>query len=226
MHYQGGKHVEGPHFARFLTGLQEDRPYWEPFCGSCGVMRHMKGERFGSDFLPDIVMMWQAMQNGWVPPSVMPREEWLELKHAEQPSALRAFAGFGCSFRGCFFGGYAKNAKSAITSSKSAIRKAADLTDVTFFCADYKKVNVQDDTLIYCDPPYEGTSGYKGTASSNFSHEVFWRWVRRQSSQHIVIVSSFEGPADFDVVFEYETLTTLSGTPIPVTERLFRYKGK
>lgn len=79
--------------------------------------------------------------------------------------------------------------------------------------------------LIYCDPPYASTTGYKGTGK--FNHEQFWQWVREMSKENHVYVSEYVAPDDFKVVWQTQTTTdmrTKNGSS-PRVEKLFKYKG-
>ncbi len=78
--------------------------------------------------------------------------------------------------------------------------------------------------MIYCDPPYEGTTKYKDA----FDHSKFWQWCRDKSNEgHIVFVSEYNAPADFECVKVVETNTQLgngsnSGNMVKV-EKLFKF---
>ena len=71
----------------------------------------------------------------------------------------------------------------------------------------YQDVNIPDDCIIYCDPPYFGTAGYD---KNLFNHDEFWQWCRDQ--KHSVFVSEYTAPSDFIVVAEIMHRSTLSGS--------------
>jgi hypothetical protein len=49
---------------------------------------------------------------------------------------------------------------------------------------------------VYCDPPYRGTTTYKGNYP--FDHDLFWDWCRWQGKRDVLIfVSEFTGPEEF-----------------------------
>ena len=55
--------------------------------------------------------------------------------------------------------------------------------------------------MIYCDPPYNGTCKYK----DSIKHKEFFDWCRTKSKAgHIVYVSEYEAPNDFECIFEIE----------------------
>jgi DNA adenine methylase len=115
-------------------------------------------------------------------------------------SAMRGFVGFGCSFGGKFFGGYARGEcrNYALESKKSLVKNIELIKKMNFSCIGYDQVKFSDRSLVYCDPPYEGTTKY----SHDFDHEYFWQWARELSKSHIVLISEYSAPSDFTRVWE------------------------
>ena len=227
MQYLGGKSRIAKQLAAYLTSVRKPgQLYVEPFCGACWVLQEMENPRQASDICEDLILMWQAVQEGWEPPVVVTREEHAAQKHAV-PSPLRAFVGFGCSFAGKWFGGYAFCAEGrnyARVAHDSILKKAPKLAGVDFRCCDYRTVSLID-ALIYCDPPYAGRYGYD--AAGTFDSDCFWDQVRRWSTANTVLVSEEAAPDDFECVLEIErTLQVRSRQGHEKrTERLFRWKG-
>ena len=83
------------------------------------------------------------------------------------------------------------------------------------YCNDYKKWNPVG-CLIYCDPPYFGT-----TNSEGFNTEIFWAVVRQWSKKNTVFVSSYEAPDDFICVGKSEKQCSLNGKHSQRIEKLF-----
>ena len=81
----------------------------------------------------------------------------------------------------------------------------------------YNKVEILPNSVIYCDPPYRGTDGYK----NEFDHERFYDWCERQNE--LVLISEYNMPDDrFVCVWECQHRSRLSATTNnAVTERLF-----
>jgi site-specific DNA-adenine methylase len=67
------------------------------------------------------------------------------------------------------------------------LKKAPLIAGVEFSCLDYREVKIPDQTLIYCDIPYQGTTQY----GVRFDHNAFWQWADRISRSHPVIVSEY-----------------------------------
>lgn len=71
-----------------------------------------------------------------------------------------------------------------------------------------------NETIIYCDPPYKGTSRYQ----KDIRHDLFYDWV--VNNPYKVYVSSYE--FDLPIVREFEHRSLLSATTNnKVVERLF-----
>lgn len=82
-----------------------------------------------------------------------------------------------------------------------------------------------DNTVVYCDPPYIGTS-FRQYKEGRFHHERFYWWLR--NSRFLCIVSEFSMPSDFVCVFECErnVITEGKGASRKSTERLFVHESK
>lgn len=69
---------------------------------------------------------------------------------------------------------------------------------------DYKEVEIQEDSVIYCDPPYKGTNGY-GVA---FDSEAFYGWVK--SHKCPIFFSEYNCPNGFTLVSQKKAVSILS----------------
>lgn len=222
MQYLGGKSRTAELIALYLESVRLPRQVFiEPFCGACWVTCRMANPRIASDIHPDLILMWRAVLAGWQPPAEVSEELYRELKHAE-PSRLRGFVGFGCSWGGKWFGGYARGHTSALMVRNSILKIVDDLRGVRFFCKDYRTLRPSN-ALIYADPPYQGQTAY----SVKFDHGIFWSIVRKWSLSNTVIVSEYIAPNDFECVLEIPTRTELRvrGKRHPRIERLFRLRS-
>ena len=195
-----------------------------------------------SDACLPLITLLKAVQSGWEPPTTLSEEDYGWLKAINDPyDPMTAFAGFGCSFAGKWFGGYARcnRGDNYAKNSSSSLRKQFGRNyamnarngllkhkndGVVFCCADYRAL-VPQDALIYCDPPYAGTTGYN--AVGKFDWEEFWDTMRVWSlTGNTVFISEYAAPEDFVCVLEIPTNTeirTKAGRE-PRIERLFRLK--
>jgi DNA adenine methylase len=235
MQYLGGKSRLGKQIAYVINRIRRPgQPYWEPFCGSCWVTIHVhkSGPRYCSDGCFELIEMWRELQNGWIPPKVVTEEMYQAAKSGEYSPAMRAFIGFGCSFGGKWFAGYARQASGynfAKGAGRFALQKAGELQDVLFTNCGYHVAPPDKHLLIYADPPYAGTTGYSAVKFP-FSTVEFWQQVRKWAYDgHTVIVSEYAAPDDFECIVEMPTATeirTADNGRESRTERLFMHKSQ
>jgi DNA adenine methylase len=211
MKYLGGKHRLGKEISGILKHVcpKSHTNYLEPFCGALGVFRHMTDDFkcLGSDLQADMIQLWKGVKNNtFKPPKNITPAFYNKVKNQKGPSALRGFVGFLCSWNGMFFAGLAeykntnrnpaKEASNDIDKIKPSLRKK----NVKFMNCSYDKHKPKK-TLIYCDPPYKDTIGYKGTGTS-FNHDKFWNTMRKWSKSNIVIISEETSPKDFKCMWK------------------------
>lgn len=86
-------------------------------------------------------------------------------------------------------------------------------------------MEIPDGALVYCDPPYEGTAGYKDA----FDNSKFWTWVRKLSLRCTVFVSEYKAPPDFNCVWSKNRKVTLHNASNKISkqrvEKLFVWSG-
>ena len=171
--------------------------------------------------------MWKGLQDGWRPPEIITQDEYYYIKeHKDENPALTGFVGFGCSFGGKWFGGLAKNKKGdnyCSRAERSLLKDFEGLKDATFLCKDYREVEIPDGSVIYCDPPYAGTTKY---TTGDFNHEEFWEYMRELSKRCIVFISEQTAPEDFKPIWQKEITRMLDynkNNQFIKTEKLFVY---
>ncbi len=235
MQYVGGKFRSAKYIAEQVRAHRrpDQTRYVEPFLGGGATFSKIApdfAEASGSDVEPNIVLMWQAAQSGWIPPSDVSEELYASLRHAE-PSALRGFVGFG---GGKWFGGYARsrsgaapNYNYAAGASRSVVKQAAAMRHARIICGDYRELEVLPTDVVYCDPPYAGTTGYTTGA---FDSEELWRtaeaWARSGAT---VLVSEYSAPVGWVEVWSRGLPNYLRGADQRAeerTERLFVWGGE
>lgn len=230
MQYLGGKYRIRKQVAQFLESVRpEGAAYLEPFVGAGWVLQEISGERFASDACEPLIAMYKALQKGWIPPNSLSREEYLSIKDRMRvDDPVTAFAGFGCSFGGKWFRGYAPNRREqnyCMCAKNSLLRKLPMISGVNFTACDYGEHKPQS-MLIYCDPPYRGTTGY--SAVGKFDHELFWETMRKWSCDNVVVISEYRAPEDFKCVLEIGTkisMHTKEKTAKSRVEKLFMHES-
>lgn len=201
MQYLGGKSRAAKHIVPVIVSRAGGRTRWvEPFVGSASVSEIASNhfyELILSDVHEDLILMWQDAVAGRVFPSEVSEQEYRKLCNSE-PSALRGFVGYGCSFGGKWFGGYARGSVGrnyASAASRSLVRMVPNLSRATFLRRDYRDCtfDIDANTVVYCDPPYAGTTGYKGT--DPLDHVEFWNTCRMWADAGAaVFVSEYSCP--------------------------------
>ena len=131
------------------------------FCGSCAVESKL-APHFSNVICNDnhkyLIALWRALQSGYDLPEVISEDTYKSIRENKDVNpALTGFVGFGCSFGGKFFGGYARNKTGtnyAAQSKRSILKDFANLQNATFTCNDYKDVVIPAGSVVYADPPY------------------------------------------------------------------------
>lgn len=229
MHYLGGKSKIRKQISAFLESVRKpDQTYFEPFVGGAWVLQEMTGKRIASDGNKALIAMYKALQTGWIPPTFVSEEEYQQVRKANNPAdPMTIFCGIGCSFAGKLWGGYARSEGKtcyAQISKNSLLKQLPLIKDVDFQYGLFHEHNPEN-MLVYCDPPYEGTTQYG--AFKSFDHTFFWNTMREWSKKNTVIISEYKAPEDFKCVAEFNSqmgMTTGKERPVRV-ERLFVYNG-
>lgn len=225
MWYAGGKERISKAVTQQLLALRrpEHDTYIEPFCGGANILSIMAPhfpKVLAADLHPDLILMWQALQEGWIPPENVSEEEYETLRFAP-PSALRGFVGFSLSFGGSWFSSYA--AKGGPLNHRSVLRQSESMRHVRFLQADYRSLRqVSSKCLVYCDPPYFATSGYK-SGTRHFDSAEFWNHVAGWAAQGATVaVSEYRAPAGAQEIWSGTKRVTLgvSNSKLAV-DRLF-----
>jgi len=212
MRYYGSKSQLGKEISEILFKIAPPnsvKGYIEPFCGSLGVLQHMTDmgykKYYAYDFCYDLIMLWNLLKDGKFIKPKMTKSKWTKLRNSE-PSALRAFAGFGCSFGGQWFRGYAsdyEDANSSDVAYRSLLKVKPKIENVIFKQSDYKKLKPKG-YLIYCDPPYSKTHCKGWGCEDTFDKNEFWDKVKEWSKDNIVIVSEYSAPKGFKSIWKRE----------------------
>lgn len=236
MKYMGSKARFAKEILRII--LKERKPeqwYIEPFAGGMNIIDKVNGNRIANDIHPNLIAMWkEIVYKMWIPP-MYTKEQYIDIRDNKQnyPEYVVGWVGFNCSYSGKYFGGFAGQTKTKIGTVRDYQQEAKsnvsnqiyNLKDVVFENKPYLELKFPPNSIIYCDPPYEGTTKY----TNKFDHKLFWNWVRNISKQgHTVFVSEYNAPNDFKCIWSKEAKSSLSangkigGNKVSV-EKLFKY---
>lgn len=232
MRYQGGKVRIADEVAATLIG--GGTTLVSLFCGACAVEAKAApyfDKVICNDKQPYLIAMLKAAQNGYEFPDAVTEKQYHYVKeHMDEDMALAGFVGFGCSFGGKFFAGYAKDAKGdnyALRGKAALEHDIKALCHAEFICADYRDVEIPPYSVVYCDPPYANTSGYDGI-KEKFGSVAFWEYMRKLAKDgHQVYISEEHAPDDFVCIGQKplrRTLDVNKANNFMATEKLFVYK--
>lgn len=93
------------------------------------------------------------------------------------------------------------------------------LKEIQITNLDYRDVEIEKDSVIYCDIPYKNTEKY---ITGDFNHGEFYEWSRKQNN---IFISEYNMPNDFKIVNEKNIKSILCATSNrkTVTEKLYNY---
>lgn len=89
-------------------------------------------------------------------------------------------------------------------------------------CDSYENIEIKDNSVIYCDIPYESTADYISTKENKFDYNKFYNWALSQ--KELVVISSYNiSDNRFIEVYsidKYQTLSRNNNSKI-VQEKLY-----
>lgn len=209
MKYVGGKQAIAKELVQLFGRL--DCPYWEPFVGAASVIEKVSAPvRWGTDIDPHIIGWLRQTQAGWKPPITISEEQYQAARmlqpQSEEEFAYKAFVGYGCSFGAKWFGGYARCKTGARNYAQeahnSAVKQSPKLQGIEFAVLDFFTQCPTPNGLIYCDPPYAGTT--KVGSSSKFDSVRFWDRCAELTKTHRVLVTEFQAPQGWVPIHRWE----------------------
>lgn len=232
MKYMGSKRRIAKHIIPIMVDAADEAGviHWvEPFVGGANLIDKVPArfERVGYDLSEHTIAALIGIRDyvSEFPSDVS--EEYFNSLKGKPPHPITSWIRFHCAFGGLFGNVFARNKRGTnycMEGRKNTIKQSELIQCVEFIHADYRDLSFSD-SLIYCDPPYKGTSGYK---VGEFNHEEFYDWCREQARSNIVFVSEYSAPEDFELVWQGEIKTNFASTRKKAThnavEKLFRVR--
>ena len=236
MKYMGSKARIAKHILPIiLKDRKEGQWYVEPFVGGANMIDKVGGNRIGSDFnkhlIDALTLIRDAPQSI---PNVITEHDYNKARNRKE-TQLDGFIGFAMSFGGKWFGGYRRDVKGTkgcidnmLTQTRrskdNAIKQSSLISGVKLVASSYNDLNIPTNSIIYCDPPYAGTTKYK----DDFNHDEFWQWCREKCAEgHQVFISEYNAPDDFVCIWSKEIQSGLNtNTTKKGVERLFVHKSQ
>ena len=224
MKYMGSKNRIAKHILPLMLKDRKEGQYWvEPFVGGANMIDKVDGNRIGADFNDYLIEALKLIRDDVNSiPQVITESEYNSAKELRPLTGLVGFIGFAMSFGGKWFGGYRRDvagSKGCIDNMRTQTRRSRDsaikqsklIQGVDFVFSSYSELVIPPNSIIYCDPPYEGTTGYK----DKFNHSEFWQWCRDKVKEgHTIFVSEYNAPDDFECIWEQEVKSSLSANGV------------
>jgi DNA adenine methylase len=236
MKYMGGKNrIAKEILPIILKNRKENQFYVEPFAGGCNVIDKVKGNRLASDKSEYLMEMWYDLTEDHLFIEKIDKDKYDRARtefnngvNEEFTMSEIGWIGFMASYNGRFFdGGYNGNYKKRDYTKESIdniYKQIESMKGVEFSSGNYNEIIIPNNSIIYCDIPYEGTKQY--ATSKNFNHLEFWQWCRDMTKKgNEVFISEYNAPNDFECVWSKEITNSMNTTnTYKPTEKLFTYK--
>lgn len=231
MKYMGSKNRIAKHILPIMLAERTPNQWWvEPFVGGANLIDKVSGKRIGADinhYLIDaLITIRDCVLDLPKTNSEFTEEDYKQLRKSDDYK-YKGYAGFALSYSGKWLGGWRRDRlgkRDYVNESyKNALKQSPLLQGVRLVNESYLDLQIPENSLVYCDPPYDGATKYK----DDFNHDIFWDWCRTQTkSGHTVFISEYNAPEDFECVWQKEIVSSLTkdtGSKKAV-EKLFRYK--
>ncbi len=210
--YHGGNQKIGKQIASTIhmvsTIMEEEteyeiKGYCEPFCGMLGVYRHIPGLFEGWDRMlyiagdanASVIKMWKKTKEGWIPPTTCTRTKFDTLRKSTISSAEKGFLGHACCFGGQYFNTFSTDKVLDLPVQSKRVQDISQQVQlVKFSSGSYDQFSSLRGYVIYCDPPYSGTTtryfDEEGRKRS-FDYKLFEKWCQDMALYNIVFVSEY-----------------------------------
>jgi len=224
-----------------LKDRKEGQCYVEPFVGGANLIDKVDGWRIGADSNYWLIKALKLIQSGDLPADnseFTERDYKMCVSHAKGErdivgycDGLIGYALIAFSFGAKWCGGWSRGKKSdgsdrdyVAEQFRANKKQSAGIKGVVFKNKSYESLEVPPRSVIYCDPPYAGTTKYK----DDFDHNSFFDWCRDKCKEgHQVFISEYNAPDDFVCVWQKEIQSGLNTNSTKKgIEKLFVHKSQ
>lgn len=204
-----------------LPIILKDRKEWqwyvEPFVWGANMIDKVEWNRIWWEFNEYIAEMWIALEKWWLPKNNYTKEEFENIKKNVNNNLKYEvwYVWINLAYSWVWMSGFAWKVKTKIwtirdyqdEAYRNILNQIPNIKWVKFIYSSYKDLEIPDNSIIYCDPPYKWTSQYK----DKFNHYEFYEWCRDMKTKwHAIFISEYEMPEDFTCVWEMEVKSSLS----------------
>ena len=231
MKYMGSKARIAKHILPIILKDRVDGQWYvEPFVGGGNIINKVVGNRIGSDLNEPLIACLHGLATGWLPQKEVSEDFFNKVKKDNSivDQATLGYIGTQLTYGAMWFSTYRRDNTGLRDYADEAFRhvekQAKEIKNVIFKSGSYYDLVIPEKSIVYCDPPYEGTASYN--AVEKFDHNSFFEWCRCMTKKgHQVFVSEYNAPDDFKCVWEQEIKVTLSknGKQKTAIEKLFIY---
>lgn len=216
MQYQGGKHMLAKELGLIINNiLPSHSSFVDLFCGACNVVCRVNPAypRYANDINKAVVSTLEGAATGYVFPELVTKDQYAAARLMEDSNPLKAFILVGNSYAGKYdagFVGHRENGTSYAATAKRGLEKKRPLLwGVTFSSLNYLDYQLPFNSLVYCDIPYHGVTGYRG---ASFDHSEFYGWVKNQKATVLISeYASSPNPLNLPTLWQKNSRTGLRG---------------
>lgn len=204
-----------PIIQSYIDSMDNCKGYLEPFCGGANMIDKIKcTKKIGCDSHKYLIAFLKALSIGYEPPINITEEEYAYIKthKNEYSDELLGYVGFQLSYGAKWFDTFRRDKvgkrKYDEEAYRNVMKQAPNLKGINFVCCDFRdlpkdKINGY---VIYCDPPYKGTTKYK---TGDFPYEEYYQWCRDMGRHNVILCSEYWMPDDFECVWKKKTTTQI-----------------
>lgn len=216
MAYLGGKAKGAEHILEILNNpVFSGLDYIEPFVGYAHILRRVvdKKSYTASDNNKLLIVLLKHIQKTKGKHPTITKEEYDRYRENPNLNPLKAaYAAFTYSYNGKYFGGFTetygdRNYPEERKKYYDQLHDNPTFHKTKLKVGDYTNYSSVQKKLIYCDPPYAGTTEYHQT----FNSEKFWETIRKLSKKNYVFVSEYKAPEDFVCISKKTKRSSVSG---------------
>jgi DNA adenine methylase len=188
----GSKNRIAKEIIPFILDDRGNSVYIEPFVGGGNLIDKIDGYRIGYDVNPYVISALISIRDHL---DQLPKnnKEFTESDYNVLRNndcyEFKGYAGFAFSYGGKWMGGWCRDGQSkrdyVREAYRNAVKQSPKIQGVEFICSSYLDITPPERSIIYCDPPYFKTTGYK----DGFDHELFWSWCRQKVRKGIEFMS-------------------------------------
>ena len=178
MKYMGSKNRIAKHLIPIMITEADKHSIatWvEPFVGGANLIDKVptRFKRIGYDINEHVIMALIDIRDNVDKLPAEVSEEYYKSLKGIPPASITSWIRFVCSFGGTFENGYARDRKArnyAREGLDNAEKQSPNLQGVKILHDSYENLSFTN-SLIYCDPPYKGTTKYK---TDTFDYDKFY----------------------------------------------------